>query len=405
MPSIVQHLTVFVASPSDVVEERNRRVEKVVRELNLTLSKELNVQLELLRWETHVHPDFNSYPQGVVNKQIGTEYDIFIGILWSRVGTATPGFPSGTLEEFQAAYEKWNADAESVILMIYFKDGPLPPSQLDSAQLAQVQDFKSRLPASGGLFWEFNTVDEFETDIRLHLTRAVQDWMTRLKAGAAASKNVELDLPSAPGYPSPSVADVDDDEADLGYLDYMELAEEANVRLLAVLARMSSAMNEVGNKTTERTSEVGSLGQQPRAAAARLIFEQSARDLNEFSASIVSDIPQLAQAHEDLLRNVAGGAASSLDFGSDAEEQVSRVLSELDGFSEVIPRVQKQTSDFQRTIVGLPRVTALFNKAKRRASEALDRLNSTYANIAERNLRVRSDLADILARSKLNRQR
>lgn len=174
MPSTIQHIRVFVASPSDVVEERNR-VDSVVRELNLSLPKESMIQLELLRWETHVYPSFGQYPQDVVNKQIGTEYDIFIGILWSRVGTATPGYPSGTLEEFHSAYEKWKVDPKSMTLMIYFKDEPLSPSRLDPDQLGQVQAFKKGLPSSGGLFWEFKTVDDFETQVRLHLTRAIQD--------------------------------------------------------------------------------------------------------------------------------------------------------------------------------------------------------------------------------------
>ena len=78
----------------------------------------------------------------VISNQIGTDYDIFIGVLWSRVGTATPRNPSGTLEEFQMAYQKWKASPDSVMLMIYFKDESVPPSELDPVQLSQLQSFK-----------------------------------------------------------------------------------------------------------------------------------------------------------------------------------------------------------------------------------------------------------------------
>lgn len=193
--------------------------------------------------------------------------------------------------------------------------------------------------------------------------------------------------------------DVADDTADLGFLDYMELIEEANARLLGVLGRLSSAIETVGRNAAKRTAEVDSLTRQPNVANARLIFEQSARDLNEFSTSIISEIPQLAQTHTDLLNYVAGGAASALDFGASGKEQVSQVLTQLDTFSEVVENVRGITAGFRKTLAGLPCMTVLFNKAKRRASEALDQLDSTYAGIAARNMSVRADLADILVRS------
>jgi hypothetical protein len=101
---------------------------------------------------------------------------IFLGIFWSRIGTPTGRYASGTVEEFELAYDKWQKAKESVTLMIYFKEAALSPHDLDTDQLAQIQRLRSRLPSSGGLYWTFKTVDEFETTVRLHLTRVVQDW-------------------------------------------------------------------------------------------------------------------------------------------------------------------------------------------------------------------------------------
>ena len=83
MPRSVHQLRVFIASPSDLQAERTR-LEKVVRELNLSLPSEAMVQLELVRWETHTYPSFGESPQAVINEQIGSDCDIFIGILWSK---------------------------------------------------------------------------------------------------------------------------------------------------------------------------------------------------------------------------------------------------------------------------------------------------------------------------------
>ena len=42
--------------------------------------------------------------------------------------------------------------------MIYFKDEPISPSQLDASQLAHIQAFKQQLSPSGGFYWSFKTV-------------------------------------------------------------------------------------------------------------------------------------------------------------------------------------------------------------------------------------------------------
>ena len=55
MPRQEHVLTVFVASPSDVGDERTK-LEEVIRELNETWSRELGVRLDLVRWETHAFP-------------------------------------------------------------------------------------------------------------------------------------------------------------------------------------------------------------------------------------------------------------------------------------------------------------------------------------------------------------
>src|ERR1035438_9848748 len=223
MPRSVYQLRVFIASPGDVQTERTR-LEKVVRELNMSLPIETMVQLELVRWETHTYPDFGESPQAVINRQIGSDYDIFIGILWSKVGTPTPHYPSGTLEEFQLAYNRWKEDPNSITLMIYFKDEPISPSQLDASQLAHIQTFKQQLSPSGGFYWSFRTVDDFETDVRLHLTRAVQDWRDPLKNASVGNAAVATARTNAvmiePNEPVPAITD---DDADLGFLDYMEL--------------------------------------------------------------------------------------------------------------------------------------------------------------------------------------
>lgn len=70
MPRNTSVFQVFVASPSDVADERGV-LEGVIAQLNQIWSKSLGITFELLKRETNVHPSFASDPQTVINNQIG----------------------------------------------------------------------------------------------------------------------------------------------------------------------------------------------------------------------------------------------------------------------------------------------------------------------------------------------
>ena len=143
MPKTATILQVFVASPSDVAAEREQ-LEVLITEMNKAWGRSLGVICELLRWETNVRPAFGAEPQAVINSQIGDDSDIFIGILWSRFGTATSSAESGTIEEFDRAYMRMQNVGKPEI-MIYFKDTPISPSKLEPADLQKIQIFKNSI--------------------------------------------------------------------------------------------------------------------------------------------------------------------------------------------------------------------------------------------------------------------
>jgi hypothetical protein len=133
--------TIFVASPSDVSDERSR-IEDVVGEINLTLAGASSQRLEIVKWETHSIPGLGADAQDVINRTTPHDFDIFIGLMWQRFGTPTNRAESGTLEEFENAKERHDADPNAVDVMFYFKNKPVPIDELDPEQLAKVQAFK-----------------------------------------------------------------------------------------------------------------------------------------------------------------------------------------------------------------------------------------------------------------------
>ena len=168
-------LKVFVASPDDVTEERNA-LAKLLTDINdvlAYLTPEKGLTLELVRYETHSYPDIGA-PQEVINREIPVDYDIFIGIMWKRVGTPTATAPSGTIEEFNRACERRKQGSVPRI-MFYFCDEPIPvPTAAELQQLAEAVKFRSQL-ASQGLTASYPSHSEFGDHVRGGLLRAIRD--------------------------------------------------------------------------------------------------------------------------------------------------------------------------------------------------------------------------------------
>ena len=105
MPSIVTKFKIFLASPNDLSNDR-LSIDEVIDELNLTFGIQNKIYLELVKWETHSAPAISEvHPQEIINRDVGEDYDLFIGLLWKTFGTKTDKADSGTEEEFLRAYK------------------------------------------------------------------------------------------------------------------------------------------------------------------------------------------------------------------------------------------------------------------------------------------------------------
>lgn len=170
MTKVTKQFKVFVASPGDVSIERNI-IPKIVAEINLIISAiapEKKLLLDLIRWETHVHPGLGIDAQSVVNEQL-PDYDIFIGIMWKRFGTPTSRYGSGTEEEFWKAYGKWKTNNKFPVLFYFSQKNMTIPNSLEEIeQLKKVVAFREEL-LSKGLIWEYTSPEEFGDILRPHL--------------------------------------------------------------------------------------------------------------------------------------------------------------------------------------------------------------------------------------------
>lgn len=170
MPNTSTRLRVFLASPGDVSEERER-VAEVIDEINRLHGEDEGFHLNLIRWETDSRPQLGR-PQGVLNEQLRPEdTDIFIGIMWKRFGQPTKKAGSGTEEEFQRAYDAYQS-GDGPEILFFFCDRAVPTST-DTQQLQKVQSFREKFQRLG-LYQTYETVDDFKAKLRQALVRTVR---------------------------------------------------------------------------------------------------------------------------------------------------------------------------------------------------------------------------------------
>ena len=82
--------------------------------------------------------------------------------MWSRLGTPTQRAASGTVKEFQRAYQRAKrTDFKSPRMMVYFKTAP-PAIRMsaDASQHQAVLEFEESL-SDGLLTWDFDNTDHF----------------------------------------------------------------------------------------------------------------------------------------------------------------------------------------------------------------------------------------------------
>lgn len=363
MPRSNTILQVFVASPDDVTEER-RILESVIAETNKIWSSNLGITFELVKWETDVYPSFSSDPQAVINEQIGEEYDVFIGIFWGRLGSATPRAKSGSVEEFERALSRHRSSGGRFPkVMLYFKDAPISPSKIDSVQLGRVQEFRKSLSEMGGLYFVFEDSAGFESSLRAHLTAVAQKFTAENDPQPAIQVHREGQLVEVEDQP---------DDEDYGYFDYIDIYEAKMTELTTAMDVITTATSRMGEQVLSRNQEAQTaIAGGPNVA--KRLFKRTADDLNSFSESVAAQIPIFSSARIAAFDALTNALAIHGDF-KDGGEQLRPLKEKLHEMNGQAMFTRNSMSEMGEAANNLPRLSKDLNKAKRQVVLQIDTL-------------------------------
>lgn len=169
-------IKIFLASPGDVLSER-QYADEVVNEINKSFAHDNGFMLKLVSSKDLI-PEYGRDGQAIVNDQVANmhEYDLFVCLMWYRIGTPTPRAQSGTVEEFRRAESAKKKDGKPDIWFYFRNARKKLKNDQDRSQRAKVMAFKKRL-RSNCIYREYDAPKDFRDNFRTHLMK----WLTKRK--------------------------------------------------------------------------------------------------------------------------------------------------------------------------------------------------------------------------------
>ena len=370
MSKLVNKYKIFLASPSDLADERTS-IDEVISELNHSFSNKKNITLELIKWETHSAPGISKDgPQDIINKDIGSDYDIFIGLLWTKFGMPTETAGSGTEEEFTIAYEKFLEDSNSIQILFYFRtSAPTSLSDIDPEQLAQVRKFKDSLGEMGTLYWQYQAVEELHRLLRIHIPKRINQLIDQASESSGSVEQQVMENQDE------KIAESQEDE--LGLVDYQEIIEDSLANSTKGIEGIGDSLAWLAEEIEKKTEEAKRFpGEQLLSRrTSRDFFRRAAKIINDFADRIDPDINIFISNFEEGI-----DAISKLiniqknDFSPADQEDLDLALDGLKEMDEVIIDMISSVNGLREVVHSLPRMERELNRARRNAESKLELL-------------------------------
>jgi len=389
MPKTQTILSVFVASPDDVAEERDC-IEDTVKELNNVWSKKLQISLELIKWESHTHPGISEDSQAVISEQIEDDYDIFVGLMWAKYGTPTKSSRSGTEEEFNNALKRWKENPNQIRILFYFKEAPVDPYKIDPDQLNLIKEFRKRIGKEGVLYRNFKNLDEFTQLVRIHLSKVVQEWGT--KWGDIKEKGSKIKQST----PKSKI------EEEQGLIDLVESGQENFETLTEVMKHITEEMQNLTEKLNLRTEdikEIQSKGDLKLKQMKRSI-NLAAADMEKFSDSLEVQIQKYDESHTKGANAFIKSINLLKDFQPDNKE-ARKALVQIKGLESSLRKTRAELEKLYGIIEATPRVTTYYNRAKRYTLYVLEK----FSDKMSKSILLTSDLVKVMEEITTNNSR
>jgi hypothetical protein len=179
------HVNLLLSCPGDIADELPI-IREIVREFN---QSDGGLHIDLKHWQSDAVPSAGGSPQSILNSQLVCDADMIVAIFWTRFGTKTENFGSGTEEEIRLLMERRRN------VFLYFSDRPAPPSKQDARESGKIAAFREKFK-NQGLYWTYDSLDEFGRQFRRHIFQYFHD----RQGGQSAQTSVYAAFEEAAAY-------------------------------------------------------------------------------------------------------------------------------------------------------------------------------------------------------------
>lgn len=154
----------LISCPGDVSKYVDV-VKECIESFNITIGRLNSAEIVGQHWSTSSYAQSGDMPQEILNKQFVRDCDAAIAIFWTRFGTPTDKYASGTEEEIE---EMISAGKQ---VFMYFVTEPVDMNSVDLEQYKKVQDFKGKYEEKGiyGTYFTVSNVEDLRRLFTNHL--------------------------------------------------------------------------------------------------------------------------------------------------------------------------------------------------------------------------------------------
>ncbi len=162
--NIIQY-DLLISCPGDITNEIDI-IEDAVSQFNAQFSDVLGISVRTKYWRKNSYAQSGGKPQALLNEQFVNDCDAAVAILWTRFGTPTDKYKSGTEEEIEIMLSSGKQ------VFMYFSNKPFWPSQIDEEKESykNIQAFRDKYK-DRGIYYTYSSDEEFKTLFFAHLSQ------------------------------------------------------------------------------------------------------------------------------------------------------------------------------------------------------------------------------------------
>lgn len=162
---MAQNVTLYsllISCPGDIKEEV-ALIESAVDEFNELYAETLGITIKTRHWRKSSYAQSGGKPQALLNEQFVNKCDAAVAIFWTRFGSPTDEYGSGTEEEIEIMLQSGKQ------VFMYFSDKPVPPSEMNGDGYKKIQAFRDKYK-DRGIYFTYSSDEEFKKMFFAHLS-------------------------------------------------------------------------------------------------------------------------------------------------------------------------------------------------------------------------------------------